>query len=492
MTLFAMLAIFWIFIRTVKYEFLSSSSTINRWLWYLYYIPIIFMPLLMFLSTLYIGKTDSSQVSKKWRAIFVFGAVLSLLVLTNDYHQLAFSFNYGIDNWHMGYSRGSVYYIVVAFVTLILISILYSVFKICTKKLFVKYLWMPLSVIVIGVIYGILYISGESAEGIKVYYLFNLPETICLLSMLFWESLVSAHMIPVNVNHKEFFEESSINAGITDVDYVIRYNSKNSIVPFSEQIKSATEKPILIENGNTLLKCFAVSGGYFFWSEDFRSINTINEKLADTEDYLAEENAMLDAAAKIEEGRRQIAEQNRIYNSVTRQIQPQLKRIEKIIDNLPEDEEQFRLTMKHAGVLSAYIKRFSNLLLLAGTSDYISSEELGIAIAESLEYVKLLDIDCFSNVQEGIELSAPVALLLFELYETALEEALPNASAVLVTVKKIEESVKFYMELGTPSVKLLSDWESESLKRLNASLIVEADEESESITLELALGGDSV
>ena len=84
-------------LRVIKYFFVSPGGTAERYIWYLYYVPLIFGPLMMAHASLYFGKPDDYAVSKKWRWTFLPAGLIAAGILTNDLHQWAFRFDEGIE-----------------------------------------------------------------------------------------------------------------------------------------------------------------------------------------------------------------------------------------------------------------------------------------------------------------------------------------------------------------------------------------------------------
>ena len=91
MTLAAVLMVFWIVVRTVKYD-IAESKFLLHWLWYLYYVPLILIPLLSVFMSVSLCKSENFRISKSVRMMDIPALILLLLVLTNDVHQLVFSF----------------------------------------------------------------------------------------------------------------------------------------------------------------------------------------------------------------------------------------------------------------------------------------------------------------------------------------------------------------------------------------------------------------
>lgn len=85
------LMVIWSFVRTVKYEFELPPVAI-RLCWYLYYLPMLFIPLMGLFTALSIGRPDCRRRSPIRVTLWLITAGMLLLVLTTDLHQLVFTF----------------------------------------------------------------------------------------------------------------------------------------------------------------------------------------------------------------------------------------------------------------------------------------------------------------------------------------------------------------------------------------------------------------
>ena len=106
------LMVFWFVIRTIKYFFITDIGIVRQ-LWYWFYLPMLFIPLFSLFVAISLGKPENARLSKTTLVLLSIPTVLCLLlVLTNDLHQLVFSFPGG-EVWtdkNNGYTFG--YYIV--------------------------------------------------------------------------------------------------------------------------------------------------------------------------------------------------------------------------------------------------------------------------------------------------------------------------------------------------------------------------------------------
>ncbi len=85
------LLIMWITIRGLRWHIIIAP-TLKRWLWYAYYIPLLFIPLLLLWLSLYLGRSDQYRLSLQAIFLFVPSLSFAIAVLTNDLHQQMFFF----------------------------------------------------------------------------------------------------------------------------------------------------------------------------------------------------------------------------------------------------------------------------------------------------------------------------------------------------------------------------------------------------------------
>ena len=92
MMIISILLIFWHIIKITKWD-MTYKPEISNLFWYLFYIPIIFIPV----SYLYLFTSLSFFHTKKKRAIIatilLIGTLLSIFVITNNYHNFVFIIN---------------------------------------------------------------------------------------------------------------------------------------------------------------------------------------------------------------------------------------------------------------------------------------------------------------------------------------------------------------------------------------------------------------
>ena len=481
--------IVWIAVRSVKYDILPGQHFTVRYAWYLFYIPFVYIPLLLFLSVVYIGKTHGEKISRCWNLLYIPAAVLVMGVLTNDAHQLAFFFPEGLGKWDEDYQYGPLYLAVIVWIALLFVAMISVVCFRCAVPENRKKIWIPMLPFFFGVLYTILYIWDIFNVRAQVL---KLPEIACFLFGSFMEALIITHLIPSNDNYSDFWKVSSIGAGIMGEDGSVPYESTQSIPVNQTQVEEAETGAVFLENGNVSLQSHRIQGGYCYWLRDISEIHQLNQSLENLGNVLKEENAMLEAENKMAEEKIKIRQQNAIYDAISNKVISQLEKVNQILEEPMSDDAEFEKKMKVACILNAYVKRCSNLVILSHQREEIDSNELCLALSESLDYLELYGVKTHGGFRGKCGLSGEMVQFVYEVFEEALEQAVPGADAMLLNLDIREKMLVLQMEINAPGKWLSTDKFHAEVEKFGGELKMEREEQTEFIYLQLATGGEAI
>lgn len=418
--LIVILFIFWEMIKLIKYKSLCNSITIERYLWYLYYLPQTLTPLLFFYVALYIGKQENEKINKWWYLMLIPAIAFVLLVLTNDYHGLVFTFYNGIENFSKDYSYQFVFYLIMIWMfSLILISFIILMFK-CEISVCRRNAWIPLSLFLIMITLTILSFMGISKS-------LSIIETHILTFISLYEGCILIGLIPSNRNYQLFFKESNIAARIMDKTPKVIYSSKN----YSLDSINDNENSII---NNKRIRRKNIHGGYIYWYEDITKIQNLMNELIEANDKLLEEKELIIAENNIHEKEALLKERNQLYNEIYSIIKPQMNKLSEIINNISINDPDFKKAIGKAGVIGAYIKRRSNLEIIKKDRETSSISELVYAINESIIYLNLIDISASINQIGNGNFNIKLIILLYEWFEKLIELGLESLTAILINI----------------------------------------------------------
>ncbi|MDU0939389.1 MAG: histidine kinase N-terminal 7TM domain-containing protein [Clostridiales bacterium] len=440
MTGLGVLMIIYMAVRTFRCVYIPEDNFVSRYLWYSYYPLTLIMVLFILFSVLHIGKGEEEDINPRWKRMYIPVVILSALMLTNDLHQKIFYFEEGISGWtEVNVRYGLLYFAEHLYIWSVMLAAIFISFIRCSIKNRRKYIWAPLLPLVLGFIYSMPYIIHlECLSYIRIAI--NLPEISCVIMGVFMENLIITRLIPSNDNYNEFWRTASIGGGIADTSGRVVIKSDRWPDINVDEIIRAGKDSVLLDK-DKVLKSNPVSGGRCLWMKDISKVNELNAELQELGDILSEENTMIAAENKMREEEARIKEQSELYRKISVKLRPHLDRLNHMLEDLPEEEEAFRDTMKKASIINAYIKRYSNLLILHENDASISSDELKLSIEESMSYMEMAGIESYLIWDLNGDIDANNALMLYEKFENAAESSMQSAAATMTRVSGTDEKI---------------------------------------------------
>lgn len=481
----AALMLLWMALRAIKYNSPADINTYGRYLWYSYYIAMVFLPLMMFFAMLNIGKPENTN-NRKYLLIIP-AAVLVLLVMTNDFHQLAFVFEPDFHNWNKQYSYGPVYYVIVVWIFILVLSSIVLSINRCRISATRKKLWIPIVIILVAIIYTLWNNLNHGYSGLRIY---NVPEVFCFASIALWESLIQIGLVPSNTGYGDFFNASNLNTLIFDNEGNVKYRSKNA---------TNVSKDVVLQNGNSvvideniILKKHNIKGGKVVWTEDISAINRINRELSEVKEQISEYNVILKSEAELKKRRAAVTEQNKLYDSITEFIRPQLCDLENILKNIENNRGDISVNYAGACVVNVYIKRISNLLIMAKSRKMLNAFELENSIRELVEYISVYGISCsfFSNVSG--EISAEKTIALFKFIGIFIRHIMNCTDALLFNLKVHDRFIDLKINCDSKNEMKIPDDLLDDITKLGGNVTTEYDADTLFVFVRMQSGGDDI
>ena len=279
----AVLMILWLNFKVMKY-YICTDVNVSRYLWYLYYLPLVGIPLYTLFASLFIGKTEDYKLKWQVKLLYIPAILLFLMVMTNDLHKFAFSFpqhDFSPDN----YQHGIGYFMVFGWFALCTFAsfyVMYSGGKIKRKPR----AFAPLIVALVLTVYYIITYMVENP--VTKLLAGDLSSACSLLFAAVLECCIYCGLLPTNTRYDEMFEASVGNsAQIVDEIFHVRYASASAGNLSAEQIKKALDAPVALSEGK-LLHTAPIGGGYMVWMEDISELTNLRKELTETKEELEE------------------------------------------------------------------------------------------------------------------------------------------------------------------------------------------------------------
>ena len=429
----AALMLLWLILRTLKYEFVTDL-TVARYIWYLYYLPMLFIPLLGVYIALSLGRSEEFRLTGKMGALAIIPAVLFLLVITNDLHQQAFTFSSGVpgepDNY--SYSHGPVYFCCLGWmVACMFFSLILLLKKIRVPNGSEKRI-RPFVIACITVLYGILYLLGLPAVR---WWLGDMNVTLCLLYAAIYESCIRCRMIQSNTGYVELFEASTLAACIADrdgnivlrsraadADMVCPKNGLQSIRPDGIRISSAP-----------------ISGGYAVWQDNVRPLTELRAKLSENKTKIKNNKEKLQEAYLIQKKLNELTEKNRIYDELEAKYGKQITRIGQLLKQCEGAEPaETQNLLKRILLLGTYIKRGANLYFLCLEYDLLPQQELRLTVDEAVRVMTVCGTECSVVYHTTKPMLSSEVARLFDLLKIVAETTINELHSLFISVSDNE------------------------------------------------------
>ena len=439
LTSVSVLLMIWMTSRSAKYFIFWQPDAI-RYLWYFFYLPMLFVPMLALLIAMSLGKPDDYRLPKWTAAMWLISGALLLLVLTNDFHQLVFTFPKDATVWSdTDHGYGIAYFPVIGWQVLCGVTAFVVMLFKCRLKNGRHRLW-PAIPMAISLAY--LALNYMSVPWLKALF-GDVSAFQSLMYMLCFEACIACGFIHSNSRYADLFASSvGTSAEIADKDFNVRYAARNTTPIDKETMRNALQSPIAIGDGLTV-RTMPIGGGYAVWTEDVSALLAIKEESESLSEELAERNDILRYEYKRESKRRKVEEQNRLYDLLQSATQTQIDRISVLTKEYQKtsktDSTRARTLLAEIAVLCSYIKRRKHLTLLSDRDYKVAVNELERAFSESLQTLKLLDVRSTLYLDSGISmLSGRVAAAVFDFYEKAVEADMEHLTGIQVSLTDMD------------------------------------------------------
>lgn len=447
-----------ILLRGIKYSVFAETGVLARHVWYLYYVPMLLIPLFLFNISLLISPKKDFAIPKGRYIIPAVTAAFIILVVTNDLHRLVFVFQPQFNNWDSDYSYGKLFYLVTFWqYALYFAAIIVLIIK-CRIGSSRKNAWVILIPFAIGIFMNTLLVTGKMPV-INGSHIIEFPEALMFTVAVVLECCMQLGLIPTNTDYGKLFQKFSISAQITDKNGTPVYSSYTAVPLTAEQFALSGGSRI---GEHTLLHKMEIPGGFGFWQDDVTEIDRLNAELAEAKEELSQEAELIRLRNELKENRTKIEQRTLVYDTVAKRTQRQSQSISQRAEKarLSDDAAEKEACRGRITLLGAYIKRYANLMLLSQESGIIEAGEFGLSVSEVLRYLNFCGIpgEFFGNADCTV--NAEAALAVFEAFEILLESNLQSLRGAFVNLSA-NENLTFKLTLENLTESLPPEMEKE-------------------------------
>ena len=425
----AALMLLWLILRTLKYS-VVTDLTAGRYIWYLYYLPMLFLPLLWAYIALSMGKSEDYCLSRGTGMLSIIPAALFLLVITNDLHQQVFAFKSGVPGLPVSgtYSYRPLYFICLGWMVGCMAFSLVCLFRKIRIPSGERKRITPFVLGCAMLLYGILYLSGIPAVR---WWFGDMNVMFCLLYAAIYESCIRCRMIPSNTGYVELFEATTLAACIADRSGRIVLRSCAA----GEDMTCPQEGRRIVRPDGMCISSAPISGGYAVWQDNVRQLAELRTRLNANKEEMERNKKKLKDAYLVQKSLHELTEKNRIYNELeakhsrqTAQMRQMLARCEK-----SEPAERRRL-LKKVLLLGTYIKRSANLYFLSSEYRWLPQQELRLTVDEAVRALTACGTECGVIYRTTEPMRASEVVRLFDLLEIVAETTVDDLRSLFISV----------------------------------------------------------
>ena len=454
-------------LRMCKFSFFPDLDDIEEVVWYAYYIPMTAIPLFMFFAALRVEPLKSvHRIDMAEKILVCIEVLICIVVLTNGRHGMVFDIKVHPDK---EYTHNWFYFLVLVWMVAFELATFVIVFRKCSLSVARKRWYIPAMFIIAGMVMLVWYLVGGGAPKIAGHKLFQLQEAYCMPFIMAMEGIIQTGMLAANTGYAALFDYSGINACIYDKSGAPVLSSRNW-----KEGETDEDHRICSED---------VSGGRINWAEDIGTIRRLNTELEEVTEALENENELIRQENEVRAERVSYETRNRLYNRIATAVRVQALKVNELLNKEAEDPEEEKMDLMHAAVLSAYIKRMGNIMLLTDKSSSVDTEELYLALRESLDYLTLKGCVC-DIVKKGNRLMpSQLILLSYELFETALEDVWSRLNSCVVSLN-CEKAYELTIALDARADSITSVWKDRQIKEAGGRLTVWYEDDTHYIRME--------
>ena len=404
----------WILLRCFKLSFPVFWADGIRWSWYSYYLFYgILISLLVWIGYVasHIGLT---RLCPSWlKAVFVGNLLLAVAVVTNDFHQWAFTFPAGVIAADSNHGYGPLYFLLALSYGAEFLAVNGALCYASLRQR-VGPSWRLVLPLACTLVYGG-YVVGYAWGLLNIFHS-ELVLTTVICTLVWLEIVTKGRFVPANEGYVEFFRQSNLAMQLYDDTGRVCYAS-HDVARKAQADWEAQSMPI--------------RGGWVRWYRDIRPLREKQAALRRVNRALTRSYELRCRAGAI---RRQAVDRQvrqRIYRELEEIIAQKRPAIEERLTYLktarPGPDTDAVVCRLH--VLACYLKKRCVLLLRGREDGTLDARELSLALQESQRYLDQAGLQGRVGFDLEGQLPSSVALTLYDVFEEAGEAALAQGES---------------------------------------------------------------
>ena len=452
--LIGMLLEFWMIVKIIKNYFTGNAEYI---LWYLYYIPLLFIPNFYFNCSSYLYERKNRKIRA---ATLLVSLALFILVITNGLHNFVFKMIVSGDD----YVHNVGYYIICAWIIILMTASIVYLMKM-SKKNRLKSTIIISAIVAASVLYAVLYITNN-----KYIRSTNMSVFAGIAFCGGLEALFDFYLIPNNFEYKKIFKNSNLPLEIISNDGTARLKTNHIIDIEDRLIYDLTENEVKprYDSKDKIHFVKKIKGGIAVAEKDLETVNELSDELKKTNEELLLQESALEKQRDIKINLYEAKITNEIIELLDEKIEAKRNLINEMLDDMESADVKKMTVIK---LLINYCKRMSGLVISSYNNESYDNKRFSIIINELFTEAESLGINGAFQSNSFCILSEETADVYDIIFEVVMN--VENTDFVLnmrVFDDRIE--LKFLFSRKEEGIK-------EKIKKLEKENLIELKEKTE-------------
>ena len=404
----------WVLLRSFKLSLPVFWSDWMRWSWYSYYLFFgILISLLLWIGYV-ASRADLMPPCPGWlKGLFAGNLLLAVGILTNDFHQWAFTFPPGVVVADSDHGYGPLYFLLALAYGVELLAVNGALCYTSLRQRVRHPWWMALPLVCTFGYGG--YVVGY-AWGLPSIFRSELVLTTVVWTLVWLEIVTRGRFVPANEGYIAFFRHSNLAMQLCQEDGRVLYASEGADRPDGDDWEAQS---------------MPIHGGGVRWYRDIRplrekqaALRRVNQALTRSYELRCRASAVRRQAVDRQVRQRIYGELEEVISQKRPAIETRLAYLKTARPGPDTDAVVCRLY-----VLVCYLKKRCVLLLRGREDGTLDARELALALQESQCYLDQAGLQGRVGFDLEGQLPASAALTLYDVFEEAGEAALAQGES---------------------------------------------------------------
>ncbi len=407
----AVLLALWILAVTIKWN--TTDSLLERYLWYSYYIPMACIPPLCVSCALRAAAAGHGPWRRRLRIACVAAAVgFPMLALTNDVHQLFFTFDVPSPGIVGQYGYGPAYWAFFAYSAACYLGFFAILWR--ASRVSLRGLVVPAAALALA---GGLFCAAYALRiGWAASLNFSLIYGVVIMTTL--GLCLDLGLIPSTWSFARVFDELPFDLAILSRDGSV-YRKTRMAGPVrpaaAELARSASPTTFTLpDNPEDVFFAWPLSGGSALLTQDMSGLRALNRTLARRGADLERDRRALEHERDLAELLAGLEAESRLVGDVDAALSASMAEVSALLRDLPEAPDARRRQLERARMLVAYCKRKGSLVLAEAADPELDRDRILLIANELACDLRAVGIDCAAVANLTRHVAAVQASTLYD------------------------------------------------------------------------------